>query len=399
MTRQVLSIRRYLQPNGSTSAAQIAGHIGRPSIGDLIDDTIDLAGWCASPQRRLVRLIVYVGTEKSEFDIAVPSEDVAANQPELIGADACRFKFAITVAATPRAQVVGVYAVDERGQLSPFADILLSQPLPRDESVLSGPVFVVGSPRSGTTILGNTIRYSLGLTGFDESHVMPLLTHLRNAAKAFYESPHYAQMQATNGTMISRVPLTLVESGLAQLFRDLYAALHGNNAFVDKNPGPDMLRAAPWLLLAWPNARFVFAKRRAIENLVSRQRKFGFDAKNFRTHCKDWSETMMLGLRVRTLIQDSQWIEIEQQDVAHDHEAVAERLASFLGLPDRAPQFAHYIATHTPQKTTSDSWKTLNLSKVGWDEGSISIFQEECMPMMNAWGYTTDESYATPRSA
>jgi hypothetical protein len=392
MTTRVLSVRRHFHSDSAASNG-IAGHIGRPAVGDAVDAAINVSGWCASPARALVRLVAYAAGARTDIEINMPSADVAAAQPGLVGGAACRFQGVVNVPPSPRAQLIQLCVEDKRGQISPFGEILVSPPLPAATDSLDGPVFVVGSPRSGTTILGNTIRYSLGLTGFDEAQFLPLLTHLSNAAKRFYEIPHYTQMRQTKGTVIAQVPVTVIESGLAQMFRELYAALHGNAEFVDKTPGPGMLRAIPGLLLAWPNARFVFATRRAIENLISRQRKFGFSAENFKLHCNDWAEAMNLWLKHRGAIPESQRIEIDQMDIVRDHQAVAETLAVFCGVPGRARDFADYIANNTPQKTTSDDWKVLDLAETNWDQDSVGIFHEICGPMMSAWGYTTDASY------
>src|SRR2546430_17539144 len=87
---------------------------------------------------------------------------------------------------------------------------------------------------------------------------------------------------------------------LAQTVRRIYRQLHPTDNFVDKTPGWPMLKALPALLVVWPNLRVVFTKRRGIENVLSRQRKFPDGV--FESHCRDWAAAMETWLAVHAEI-------------------------------------------------------------------------------------------------
>lgn len=53
-------------------------------------------------------------------------------------------------------------------------------------------------------------------------------------------------------------------------------SLHKEKIWVDKTPDPRMIKCVPRLKRAWPNAKFIFVKRRGIENLESRIKKFPY---------------------------------------------------------------------------------------------------------------------------
>src|ERR1700691_4163884 len=89
-----------------------------------------------------------------------------------------------------------------------------------------------------------------------------------------------------------------------------------------------MIYAAPVFTQMWPSAVFVFAKRRAIENILSRTRKF--PSVPFKDHCASWSEAMSAWRSVRD--GGVQAIEVDQFDLAHHPAREAERLGAFLDL-------------------------------------------------------------------
>ena len=148
---------------------------------------------------------------------------------------------------------------------------------------------VVGSPRSGTTVVGNMVQRALLTKAHGEAHLAELFNNLVAAAES-----HLTESLAANnkGTMVWEMPSTLLKAQLVKQLRDLYIMYYGNEAIVDKTPGLPMLRALPLLMLAFPNAKVVYCQRRGLENVASRMRKF--PKAKFEGHCQQWAQTVQL---------------------------------------------------------------------------------------------------------
>lgn len=249
----------------------------------------------------------------------------------------------------------------------------------------ASPVFIVGSPRSGTTILANTLRQA-GYFGFNEGHFLSLLTPLKEVIdRQFIESDAHDSNQLLSN--VDREGLTL------EIFRVLQMVQVRHNPhepWFDKTPDAAMIRATPFIAQLWPGARFIFAKRRAIENIASRLRKF--PETSFDNHCRYWNETMAVWREVRGTLNA---LEVDQYDIGHTPDATAARLGTFLGLTqERIAAMDAEMATARPQSTDADSTlRVLSLSSCGWSDVQIRVFKYLCGREMQCYGYTFDESY------
>jgi hypothetical protein len=141
----------------------------------------------------------------------------------------------------------------------------------------------------------------------------------------------------------------------------------------------------------WPNARFIFMKRRVIENVLSRQRKFPEDTTE--RHYSDWAAVMMAWLAVRDRLGDAV-LEIEHRQLVLDPDAVASSIASFLQLPDAAAaRFRRYVKNSRPEQTDENFGATYSFDRLGLNENDARRMTAVCDPIMNAFGYSYGESY------
>jgi hypothetical protein len=154
-----------------------------------------------------------------------------------------------------------------------------------------------------------------------------------------------------------------------------------------------MLRLCPTVLELWPDARFVLARRRGIENVLSRLRKY--PQYPFEHHCAEWAATAMSWLRTRPQLGE-RWLELEQREIALDPARTAETLRVFLGLDHgRGHSMAEVFATRRPQETaTPDDRRAVELAATGWSDEWIELFRSTCGDAMRALGYGFDEYYS-----
>jgi len=252
------------------------------------------------------------------------------------------------------------------------------------------PVFVLGSIRSGTSAMVQGLLKTERFRGYQEGHMLDLLKHWAERLRSFYNLKHLDTLPDRN-TMIGRVPIEFLEDALNHIFVDLIRQLLGEGHWVDKTPNPDAICLAPRFRELWPNARFIFMRRRALENLASRARKFpDYD---FARNCQEWKDAMQAWLSVRGQLRGAA-IEVDQMYLGRHPQEVAEQVRILLRLDAVETRVMAQVFAHDrPQRTAASPDEVLDLATIGWARPWIAEFELVCRPLMDQFGYTTDASY------
>jgi hypothetical protein len=258
----------------------------------------------------------------------------------------------------------------------------------RDET--QHPVFILGSARSGTSaMIGGLIRVTR-YTGHEEGHFLgvlaPLLVHLQR-----YYGSKFDEFVTRSNTMIAQVPQQFmcdaIYHGLIVAMRTLYP----DGCWAEKTPNHDMIHLAPRFREIWPNARFIFMRRRAIENIASRLRKFDY---NFAENCKEWASAMTAWVGVRDELKGAA-LEVDQSFMAEHPDEAASAVARLLALDEReSNRLAQVLNAERPQRTSATFAEVLSLDAMHWPPENVAVFDEVCGGMMRRFGYSTTADYA-----
>ena len=263
----------------------------------------------------------------------------------------------------------------------------MSSSSPSGGSVAS-PVFIVGSPRSGTSILiASLLRAGYG--GFLEGNFLPLIQIIERDVDR-----HFSVFYTPNERVLtSRLDRAALKQRLSRVIVDAALAEQPPGPWVDKTGGPEMIQSVPVIRGFLPGSRFIFAKRRAIENVVSRVIKF--PALSFEYHCADWARTMAAWRALRAAASGDDLMEVDQHAISIKPRETAEQLGTFLNLgPQGVSQITAAFTRQRPQQTEDGSAdRVLSLDTVGWSEQQRAIFHQHCDAEMAAEGYSTDGSY------
>ncbi|WP_156811892.1 sulfotransferase family protein [Robiginitomaculum antarcticum] len=254
---------------------------------------------------------------------------------------------------------------------------------------VTGPIFIVGSGRSGTSVLLNTLHKTLNLPCHGEGHFYPLALPLITATNDFFEK--HASKSESSSHMLHDVKVEEVRGKIGDMIAEIYKKQYGANVFIDKTPGPTGIEAIPFIQEAFPDIRIIYTKRRGIEVVRSAVRKFPHVA--FEGHCEIWRDSMTTWRDARPKLHVP-YLEIDQHDIALNPALIAEQIGELLELnPHQVNTVKSYLLTDRPQSSGKLNSGTVNIESSGWDEKEIKIFRKICGPIMTVFGYTEDGNY------
>jgi hypothetical protein len=252
------------------------------------------------------------------------------------------------------------------------------------------PVFILGAARSGTSAIAQALLKLGVFEGHQEGHMLDLLAHLAVATNKFYQLQH-DEVVGNRDTTIARVPTEFFHDRLDGIFIDLGRRLFPRSRWVDKTPNSNMVNLAPRFKKIWPNSRFIFMRRRFLENAASRSRKF--PEHEFARSAQEWGAAMDAWLRVRSQLHGCA-VEIDQKFLAEEPELVASRLRPFLSLSEtEEARLAQALRFDLPERTSTNGRESYDIEEMGWQETERGYFAQYCESSMTAFGYSTTPSY------
>lgn len=265
----------------------------------------------------------------------------------------------------------------------------LSEPIfsGSSEDPTQRPIFVLGAARSGTSAIVAALRSASRYEGYDEGHIFPLLSDLLQTLADYYSAAAPAINYVAG---IATIPRKYFEKGISSLFVNLMKEKFQTKFWIDKTPSNEMILVSPYLKEIWPSARFIFMKRRGLENIVSRKHKFSDD---FSISCADWAKAMSSWLQVRHELKGMA-IEVDQLAMAREPARVAKALGTFLGLErEETDRLITELESTRLEQTSADIAHTLDIAGVGWSNEEIKTFHDICGAAMQEYGYSKDKSY------
>jgi hypothetical protein len=227
--------------------------------------------------------------------------------------------------------------------------------------------------------------------GFAEGHVFDLAIRLAHAVNAHFEKKDpWISPQVRAGYHLGHVAHARFHAETLELLRRL-ADGYTTPFWFDKTPTYQMIASVPLLAQAWPEGRFTFMKRRALENLRSRLRRF--PGSNFTDNCRDWA-LIMRGWRTVREGVPGRFIEIDQRSMQADPGSTAGCVGRLLEL-ERAEidAFAAILERERPEMTDPSGNIVADLSELGWSAEQLQVFRSLCGAEMEAYGYTYDAQY------
>lgn len=247
------------------------------------------------------------------------------------------------------------------------------------------PVFIVGSPRSGTSILVQSLA-SAGYNGFSEGNILGLSKLIQDCIDSYFIANDHSEAS----TLIGNISREELQDRFFETMKGQLEMLNPVKPWFDKTGNPETIWILKRIMKAWPTSRIIFAKRRGIENIMSRMQKF--PERDFQYHCEDWARNMKAWRDVRDSLDPERILEVDQYDIAQDPVAVSENIGALLNLDqDQIHNVRHTFGTDRPQQSSEGSFrKRMRFADTGWSEEERSLFVQECGVEMQAFGYEMD---------
>lgn len=254
---------------------------------------------------------------------------------------------------------------------------------------MTGPIFIVGNGRSGTSVLLNTIRKTLDIPGHGEGHFHPLAYELMTATNRYF-SKHEPRAKSESH-LLHHVDLDVIRKKIRKVIAETYSEQYGGEFFIDKTPGPQAIQAVPFIQDAFANTKIIYAHRRGIEVIRSAMKKFPHV--EFEGHCKIWRNSMTNWRTARSQLHIP-YLEIDQHDIANSPSFVSKRIGALLELNDEhIATLEKHFTNDRPQSSGDLNTGMVSLETSGWDEEQIKIFRQICGPVMTEFGYSEGSDY------
>lgn len=251
----------------------------------------------------------------------------------------------------------------------------------------SSPVFIVGFPRSGTTMLEQMLDAHPAYASMDERATLQRCIERMESHR--HEYPYdLGALAAAAADELRQVYWTEVAKVIA---------LKPGEQLVDKNP-LNMLRL-PMIMRLFPNAKIILALRHPCDVLLScymqnfRSPAFMVLCSSLERLAKSYVNAMRFWIHHQALLSPDTLV-LRYEDTVGDFPAQVDRIGAFLGIQDRdfLAQFSQHAARKGYISTPSYSQvvEPVNTRAVGrwhpyaeWLAPALPILQ----PVADHWGY------------
>jgi Sulfotransferase family len=271
-------------------------------------------------------------------------------------------------------------------------------------------VFIVGAPRSGTTLLRRIVDAHPDIAITRETHWItkllegddafspdaPVTTELLRRLRAH---PKFTRMDVDDpelDRMVRAAPVSYSE--LVTRIFDRYGEAHGKRLVGDKVP--DYVRHLALLHRLWPAARFVHLIRDGRDVSLSMLTRERF-ARRFATWQEDpiataalsWEQLVRLGREAGAELPPDRYYELRYESLVAAPAKECRKLCEFLGVAydERMPRFHEGRTREEPGRDAKSAWRPVTPGLRSWRtemaDGEVERFEAAAGELLGELGY------------
>jgi tetratricopeptide (TPR) repeat protein len=228
------------------------------------------------------------------------------------------------------------------------------------------PIFIVGLPRAGSTLIEQILASHSAVEGTRELAEIPRLVHQLNGRETTDSNPHYPDVLATlNAQQLRQFGVQFIAD--TRIYRNGPANM-GKPYFIDKMP--NNFRHIGLIHLILPNAKIIDARREPLACCFSNFKQLFANGQEFTYSLED------IGRYYRTYVELMQhWDEVlpgkvlrvQHEEVVEDLEGSVRRLLQFCGLQFE-PACLEFWKTERNVRTASSEQVRRPIFKEGLDQ-------------------------------
>lgn len=262
-----------------------------------------------------------------------------------------------------------------------FGTIEFAQKLKFEAPDSPAPVFIVGMPRSGTTLIEQILATHPEVYGADELTTLP---RLKNAliGRDFPDAPDSKDRLASSNRLAQLAKAYLDES---RQHLDNPNGLYRH--LIDKQPGNFMFCGL--ISMVFPDAKIIHCKRNPLDTCLSCFSKYFVSGQSFTYDLKELGEYYRayddLMKHWHNVLPENVLIEVQYEDVIADQERETRRLLEFLGL-DWDPAVLSFHETSRSVRTASASQVRQPIYRSSVERWRP--YEKELAPLFEALGVT-----------
>jgi SAM-dependent methyltransferase len=253
-----------------------------------------------------------------------------------------------------------------------------------------GPIFIVGTPRSGTTMLQAALRLHEKVWGGPESHfLLPLLERHAELWEYAYREPADEFLLPSLGITEERF-LEYLGRGM----RDLFDDHAGGRRWVDHTPS--YVHVIGPLATMFPDARFLLLVRDGRQVAASTMRCWWGKDYTLEQAAQMWASHVRSGLRHLDSAVADRILSVRYERLITDTDAEVRRIEAFVGL-DHEPAMVDFIREGDPVFSSFPGERSSDKLRPrwsGWDSADLAAFDTEAGDLLVTLGYEPDRSWA-----
>jgi tetratricopeptide (TPR) repeat protein len=223
----------------------------------------------------------------------------------------------------------------------------------------NSPIFIVGLPRSGTTLVERILGRHSEIEGAGELQIIPRLAEF--ARRSADDPEHYAAMLNT----MSNAQLAWVGEQYVKSSRDYRQT--GNPHFIDKTNLNWMQIGL--ILLSLPNAKLIDVRRNALDCCWANFKMLfteGYPAANDLRHVGRFYRDYVRLLDAMNFAAPGRILSVRYEDVVEDIESQTRRMLAFLGLDFEPACLDFHLSTDAVATASSEQVRQpLNRKGIG----------------------------------
>lgn len=229
----------------------------------------------------------------------------------------------------------------------------------------SQPIFIVGAHRSATSHIKKCVQGGFDIPANTEGYIWSNISALQEKIDQVINVTLLGENSGLGeGFSIKKFGHKKVLDSVLKSIDELHQQEFQTENWLDKTPGPDMIKILPILNDYFTNAKIIYCSRDCIQNLESR--RIRFQNSNLAKPINNYAQTISNWQKAKNQLKDN-FIIIEQEKLASSPELYAKKISSYIGKQNN-DKFLELLKGSTekskrPEKnsqTIFDSWTSTN---------------------------------------